>query len=70
MNETQNDQKEQQIPKSQNISITFFSKKAVTFEDIIGHQVGANWVAVFTKDGSTKIYPAAGILEITIQITE
>lgn len=34
------------------------------FEDIMGYQVNADWVAVSLKDGTTYVYPASRVARI------
>ena len=34
------------------------------FEDILGYQMGSEWVAVSLKDGSTYVYPRTSIARV------
>ena len=39
------------------------------FEDILGYQMGNEWVAVSLKDGSTYVYPRTSITRVKHYIT-
>lgn len=39
------------------------------FEDILGYQMGSEWVAVSLKDGTTYVYPRTSIARIKHYIT-
>lgn len=39
------------------------------FEDILGYQMGSEWVAVSLKDGTTYVYPKTSIARIKHYIT-
>lgn len=55
------DIKEAFTEPTNNMQIFFNDDEDVVFEDIAGHQVGSQWVAIMAKDGATYIYPAADI---------
>ena len=68
------DKNEQEAPKLQTIQIEFepylfeaenHEPTVLTFENIIGHQIGQHWVAIIKADENI-IYPAAGIRRIRV----
>lgn len=65
---------QQEKPKLQTMYITFSAyalgddqheQETREFTDIIGHQIGQNWVAV-VKEKENIVFPAAGIISIRV----
>ena len=69
MNEVQNTQDAQQI-KQQDIELFFVNKTSEKLANIRGHQVGSQWVAIFTEEGSTVIYPSVAIAKMVVTVKE
>lgn len=56
--------------KQQDIEISFVNKSVDKLLNIRGHQVGSQWVAVFTEDGNTVIFPAISIAKMVVIVKE
>jgi hypothetical protein len=59
------------VDKKQNITLEVYDAesgtyKHVQYDDIIGHQVGQNWVAVLLRDDETIIIPSMEIKQIRV----
>ncbi len=46
------------------IHITMYNDTVTSYRDILGYQVGNQWVAVSLKDGTTYAHPASAIVLI------
>jgi hypothetical protein len=61
------------VDKKQNMTITFWDyaggeevRKTKTFLNIIGHQVGQQWVAVITSEDETLVFSAGEVKQIRV----
>ncbi len=60
------------VDKKQNMTITFWdyaddeARKEQTFLNIIGHQVGQQWVAVITSEDETLVFAASEVKQIRV----
>jgi hypothetical protein len=54
--------------KQQNMSITFWDGDigTLTYQNIIGHQVGQHWVAVITSEDETIVFSAGEVKQIRV----
>lgn len=43
-----------------------YRTEEITFKNIVGHQVGSNWVAVIIDENTTKLFKTEDIKEITV----
>jgi hypothetical protein len=61
------------VDKKQNMTITFWDyaageevRETKTFLNIIGHQVGQQWVAVITSEDETLVFSAGEVKQIRV----
>lgn len=59
-----------EVKKQQDMRITFKTGEVVMFEDFAGHQIGNTWVAIFTKDNQTVLFPVTSIEAIVVTTKE
>lgn len=65
---------EEQVKKNQCIDIHMYEYayeydpevQVTTYENIVGHQLGNNWLAIFTQTGETHIKPVKHIKFIRV----
>lgn len=47
--------------KKNSIRVHFYTDEPEVFQDIAGYQINGDWLAIMTKDGQTRVYPARDI---------